>query len=121
MLDEGVAVCSGMQAVAVNTSLCRLIGIEPQDAQHLMISSFIADADVIERLLGEGELRLDTDITNRAGDDHRGRDRGAHASRMATARRACSNSATSASASTRRSASRSSRITIRSPRCRTAS
>ena len=27
VLDEGVAVCSGMQAVAVNTSLCRLIGI----------------------------------------------------------------------------------------------
>ena len=42
-------------------------------------------------------------------------------SRMARARRACSNSATSASASTRRRASRSWRITIRSPRCRTAS
>ena len=42
VLDEGVAVCSGMQAVAVNTSLCQLIGIEAQDAQHLMISSFIA-------------------------------------------------------------------------------
>jgi diguanylate cyclase (GGDEF)-like protein/PAS domain S-box-containing protein len=67
MLDEGVAVCSGMQAVAVNTSLCRLIGIERDDVGHLMISSFIADADVIERLLGEGELRLDTDITNRDG------------------------------------------------------
>ena len=66
-LDEGVAICSGMQAVAVNSSLCRLIGIAPIDAPHLMISSFVADADVIERLLGEGELRLDTDITNRAG------------------------------------------------------
>ena len=67
VLDEGVAVCSGMQAVAVNTSLCRLIGIERDDVGHLMISSFIADADVIDRLLGEGELRLDTEITNRAG------------------------------------------------------
>ena len=68
VLDEGVAVCSGMQAVAVNTSLCRLIGVEAQDAQYLMISSFIADSDAIDRLLGEDELRLDTDITNRAGD-----------------------------------------------------
>jgi len=68
VLDEGVAVCSGMQAVAVNTSLCRLIGIQRDDVGHLMISSFIADADVIERVLGEDELRLDTDITNRAGD-----------------------------------------------------
>ena len=68
VLDEGVAVCSGMQAVAVNTSLCRLIGITPEDCHHLMISSFIADADVIDRLLGEGELRLDTEVTNRAGD-----------------------------------------------------
>ena len=67
VLDEGVAVCTGMQAVAVNTSLCRLIGIERDDAQHLMISSFIGDADVIERLLGEASLRLDTDITNRDG------------------------------------------------------
>jgi diguanylate cyclase (GGDEF)-like protein len=32
-----------------------------------MVSSFIADADVIDRLLGDGELRLDTDITNRNG------------------------------------------------------
>ena len=68
VLDEGVAVCTGMQAVAVNTSLCRLIGIAPDDAQHLMISSFIGDADVIDRLLGEDELRLETEITNRAGD-----------------------------------------------------
>jgi len=67
MLDEGVAVCTGMEAVAVNTSLCRLIGIQRDDVGHLMISSFIADADVIERVLGEGELRLDTDITNRDG------------------------------------------------------
>ena len=67
MLDEGVAVCTGMEAVAVNTSLCRLIGIERDNVGHLMISSFIADADVIERLLGEGELRLDTDITDRNG------------------------------------------------------
>ena len=67
VLDEGVAVCAGMQAVAVNSSLCRLIGIDHEDAPHLMISSFIGDADVIERLLGEGELRLDTEVINRAG------------------------------------------------------
>jgi diguanylate cyclase len=67
VLDEGVAVCTGMQAVAVNSSLCRLIGIEQEDAPHLMISSFISDADVIDRVLGEGELRLDTEIVNRAG------------------------------------------------------
>ena len=67
MLDEGVAVCTGMQAVAVNTSLCRLIGIERDDVGHLMISSFIADADVIDQVLGEGELRLDSEITNRDG------------------------------------------------------
>jgi PAS domain S-box-containing protein len=68
VLDEGVVVCSGMQAVAVNTSLCRLIGIAPDDATHLMISSFVGDADVIERLLSEDALRLETEITNRAGD-----------------------------------------------------
>ncbi len=68
VLDEGVAVCTGMQAIAVNTSLCRLIGIERGDAPNLMISSFIGDADVIDRLLGDAALRLDTEITNRAGE-----------------------------------------------------
>ena len=29
-LDEGVAVCRGMQAIAVNSSLCRLIGMPSQ-------------------------------------------------------------------------------------------
>src|SRR4051794_34696373 len=67
VLDEGVAVCTGMQAIAVNTSLCHLIGIPREDADHLMVSSFISEADVIERLLSEGELRLDTDIMNRDG------------------------------------------------------
>jgi diguanylate cyclase (GGDEF)-like protein len=67
VLDEGVAVCTGMQAVAVNSSLCRLIGIEHEEAPHLMISSFISDADVIDHVLGEGELRFDTEIVNRAG------------------------------------------------------
>jgi diguanylate cyclase (GGDEF)-like protein/PAS domain S-box-containing protein len=67
VLDEGVAVCTGMQAIAVNTSLCHLIGIAREDAQHLMISSFISEADVIERLLGEDALRLDTEVTNRDG------------------------------------------------------
>ena len=67
VLDEGVAVCTGMQAVAVNSSLCRLIGIEHEGAPHLMISSFINDADVIDRALGEGQLRLDTEVVNRDG------------------------------------------------------
>jgi len=68
VLDEGVAVCTGMQAVAVNISLCRLIGIAPADANHLMLSSFVGDSDVIDRLLSEEALRLETEITNRAGD-----------------------------------------------------
>ena len=68
VLDEGVAVCSGMQAVAVNTSLCRLIGIAREDATHLMISSFVSDADVIDRILGANALRLDTEIVNREGE-----------------------------------------------------
>ena len=68
VLDEGIAVCTGMQAVAVNASLCRLIGIALEDAAHLMISSFIADADAIDQLLSEREVRVETDITNRAGE-----------------------------------------------------
>jgi diguanylate cyclase (GGDEF)-like protein/PAS domain S-box-containing protein len=57
-----------MQAIAVNSSMCRLIGMRAEEAQHLMISSFIADADVIDRLLGDSQLRLDTEITTRQGE-----------------------------------------------------
>src|SRR5258708_13633544 len=60
VLDEGVAVCTGMQAIAVNTSLSHLIGIAREDAQHLMISSFISKPHAIERLLFHDAFRLHT-------------------------------------------------------------
>lgn len=61
-LDEGILVCSGMQVVTANTSLCRLIGVDPADQSELMLSRFISDADAIDRLLSSADVRLETQI-----------------------------------------------------------
>jgi diguanylate cyclase (GGDEF)-like protein/PAS domain S-box-containing protein len=60
VLDEGIVVCSGMQVVTVNTSLCRLLGSDAGTLQGAMISSFLSDADAINRLLAPADVNLDT-------------------------------------------------------------
>lgn len=66
-LDEGILVCSGMQVITVNSSLCRLIGIDKTQAANLMLSAFIRDADAINRLLSTQDVRIETDIHPTSG------------------------------------------------------
>jgi diguanylate cyclase (GGDEF)-like protein/PAS domain S-box-containing protein len=68
VLEEGIVVCSGMQVVAANTSLCRLIGADLADVQDAMISSLFRDADAIDRLLSEQVADLETQIHARSGE-----------------------------------------------------
>jgi len=70
--------CRGLQRDAghrVNTSFCRLIGVAREDAQHLMISSFISEADVIERLLARTNCGSIPGHHQPRRRHHRGRDR----------------------------------------------
>ncbi|HEX2655563.1 MAG TPA: EAL domain-containing protein [Xanthobacteraceae bacterium] len=67
VLAEGIAVCSGMQVVAVNTSLCNLVGIRSSDAGDLMISHFIQDTDAIDKLLWNRAIDLETQLMTRDG------------------------------------------------------
>jgi diguanylate cyclase (GGDEF)-like protein len=67
VLEEGIVICSGMQVVVVNASFCRLIDVATPDAQGVMISNFIHDADVIDRLLSETEVGVETHIHGGAG------------------------------------------------------
>src|SRR5262245_15463179 len=62
VLEEGIVICSGMQVVAVNSSFCRLIDVPMRDVQGVMISRFVPDADVIDRLLSEAEVGVETQI-----------------------------------------------------------
>ena len=69
VLDEGVAVCSGMQAVAVNTSLCRLIGVEPQDVAK--VNRVLVEAGIAVSELRTAERALEDvffDLTTKEGD-----------------------------------------------------
>jgi diguanylate cyclase (GGDEF)-like protein/PAS domain S-box-containing protein len=67
MVAEGILVCSGMQVVAANTSICRQAGIGAHEVGDLMISSFIRDADAIDNLLSERDVQLETQIHARDG------------------------------------------------------
>jgi diguanylate cyclase (GGDEF)-like protein/PAS domain S-box-containing protein len=62
VLDEGIVVCSGMQIVAVNTSFCRLLGVSNEEAETLLVSTFIHDPDVIDRLLSDQDIQLETEL-----------------------------------------------------------
>jgi diguanylate cyclase len=62
VLEEGIVICGGMQIVAVNSSFCRLIDVPMPDVQGVMISNFVRDADVIDRLLSDAEVGIETQI-----------------------------------------------------------
>jgi len=67
VIAEGVLVCSGLQIVAANTSICRQVGIGAEEVGDLMLSSFIRDNDAIEQLLSERDVQLETQIHSRDG------------------------------------------------------
>lgn len=67
VVAEGILVCSGMQVIAANTSICRQAGIDANEVGDLMVSSFIRDADVIDQLLSDRDLQLETQIHGRDG------------------------------------------------------
>jgi diguanylate cyclase (GGDEF)-like protein/PAS domain S-box-containing protein len=67
VIAEGILVCSGLQVIAANTSICRQTGIGGNEMTDLMLSSFIHDADAIEQLLSERDVQLETQIHARDG------------------------------------------------------
>jgi diguanylate cyclase (GGDEF)-like protein/PAS domain S-box-containing protein len=66
-IAEGILVCSGLQVIAANTSICRQASIGAHEVGDLMLSSFIRDADAIEQLLSERDVELETQIHARDG------------------------------------------------------
>lgn len=67
MLDEGVAVCSGMQVVTANVSLCRMIEADPRADSDMMLSAFIPDADTINTILSASSAQIETQIQSLTG------------------------------------------------------
>jgi diguanylate cyclase (GGDEF)-like protein/PAS domain S-box-containing protein len=67
VLDEGIVVCSGMEIVAVNASLCRLIDCDAHALHGTMITTIIRDADAVDRLLSSAEVDLETELQARGG------------------------------------------------------
>src|SRR5438105_4465375 len=68
LLEEGVVICSGMQVIAANSSLRRMIGVSAEAAPELMISNFIPDTDIIDQVLSESVADLETQILTYTGE-----------------------------------------------------
>lgn len=68
VLDEGIAICSGMQVVSANTSLCALIGVPMDAIPEMMISNFIHDTDIIDRLLADAAVDLEAEVHTHGGE-----------------------------------------------------
>jgi diguanylate cyclase len=67
VIAEGILVCSGLQIIAANTSICRQAGIRAEEVGDLMLSSFVRDADAIEQLLSDRDVQIETQIHARDG------------------------------------------------------
>ncbi len=67
VLDEGIVVCSGMQIVAVNKSLCRMLEVSVEQMHDSMLSTFVRDADAIYRLLSTDDVRMEVTLHSATG------------------------------------------------------
>jgi len=66
-LDEGILVCSGMQVVAANECLCRLLAIPSDAIRDMTISTFMPSADAIDRLLSDKDVTIETVVQTSNG------------------------------------------------------
>jgi diguanylate cyclase (GGDEF)-like protein len=60
VLAEGIVLCAGMQVVTANAAFCQLLSIGPDEVQGLLINGFIPDADVINRILSDTDVQVET-------------------------------------------------------------
>src|SRR5215475_7528516 len=67
VIAEGILVCSGLQILAANTSICRQTGIRHEEVGDLMLSSFIRDTDTMEQLLSDRDVQIETQLHARDG------------------------------------------------------
>ena len=67
-LDVGIVICSGMQVLSANTSFCRLVGVDAASIHDMLISHFIPDADIIDRLLSRAAVNIETQLHPKSGD-----------------------------------------------------
>lgn len=66
-LDEGILICHGLQIMLANTSFRSLVGGDKAEGADLL-SSYLADVNVIDLLLGEGEVDLETELVPARGE-----------------------------------------------------
>jgi len=67
ILDEGIVICSGLQVLLANRAFHKLLNAEPGKLAGQLITSFLPDVALIERLIGDGEVDVETQLRDAAG------------------------------------------------------
>ncbi len=67
VLDECVVVSSGLQIVAANESLSRLLETDKETAENYLLSDFIRDRKALDRLVADETVRIETEVRTASG------------------------------------------------------
>jgi diguanylate cyclase (GGDEF)-like protein len=67
VLDECVVVSSGLQIVAANESLSRLLETDKQTAENYLLSDFIRDRKALNKLVADETLCIETEVRTASG------------------------------------------------------
>jgi diguanylate cyclase (GGDEF)-like protein len=67
VLDECVVVSSGLQIVAANESLSRLLETDQQTAENYLLSDFIRDRKALDTLVADETVSIETDVRTASG------------------------------------------------------
>ena len=67
VLDECVVVSSGLQIVAANESLSRLLETDKQTAENYLLSDFIRDREALDTLVADETLCIETEVRTATG------------------------------------------------------
>lgn len=67
VLDECVVVSSGLQIIAANESLSRLLETDQQTAENNLLSDFIHDRKALDTLVADEPVRLETEVRTATG------------------------------------------------------
>ncbi len=67
VLEGSIAVCSGLQVLMANRSFHDLLGLEPGKIPGTLITAYLLDVTLIERLIGNEPVDLETEFVDQSG------------------------------------------------------
>lgn len=70
-LPNGILLCRGLQIVEFNHAFGTIAGLDREAGTDLLVTEMLGDRNAIERLFGDAEVKLDTELTRPDGTTRR--------------------------------------------------